>query len=261
MSGLFSKPKAPKAPNPEKTAAAQAKYNQQTAQAQAKLAMTGQTTTTGRLDYVADPSSPSGYRAVTSLSPEQQALYNQQVGNQSALGGVATRQIGNVSDALSQPVNLSNEAVEGRLMELGRSRLDPIFSERSDALETNLINRGIRPGSRAYESMRDTFGRERTDAYNQLLLSGRGQAVSEALAERDQPLRELQMLLGFGAPSSPQFQQTPAPGVAPVDYTSTVNNNYAQQMGQHNAMLGGLAGIASAPLGGWAYSGFKNPFK
>jgi hypothetical protein len=36
----------------------------------------------------------------------------------------------NVADALAQPVDLSNEAVEARLMQLGSARLDPMFSER-----------------------------------------------------------------------------------------------------------------------------------
>jgi hypothetical protein len=147
---------------------------------------------------------------------------------------------------LAEPVSGD---VDARLMELGRSRLDPMFDERSAALETDLMNRGIRPGSDAYASARSGFGRERTDAYNQLLLNGRGQA----LAEREVPLRELTMLLGGG---NPQFGQAPSPGVAPVDYTGPVSQQYQAQTQQHNAMMGGLSGMAGTALGGWAYQGF-----
>jgi hypothetical protein len=129
-----------------------------------------------------------------------------------------------------------------------------MFAERSDALETDLINRGIRPGSDAYAASRDALGRERTDAYNQLMLTGRGQAI----AEREQPLRELTMLLGGGNPS--YNVQTPQPGVAPVDYAGMVQNNYNQKVGQQNAMMGGIAGLAGTALGGWAMGGFANPF-
>jgi hypothetical protein len=272
MTGIFSQPKAP---DPETVAQAQLQLNTQTAETQARLAseaareqqrlgMMGQTTPYGSQSYVTDPNSPSGYQMVTSLSPEQQRLYDQQTQNQGYLGWVAGEQIDNVADALAQPVDLSNEAVESRLMQLGSARLDPMFAERRAALETELINRGIRPGTPAYATMVRQFDEGRNDAYNQLVLTGRGQSVSEILAARDQPLKELTMLLGASGTTNPTFGATPsptvaAPGVAPVDYTGLVQSNYATQAAQSNAMLGGLSGIAAAPLGGWAYSGFKNP--
>lgn len=225
MSGLF---RSPKPPDPTKTANAQFALNQRTAQEQQRLAMTGQTNTTGSLNYVADASSPSGYRAVSSLNPELQRQYN------------------TVLEGLNTPVS---ENVDTRLMSLGRSRLDPIFAERGATLESDLINRGIRPGSDAYASAHDAFGRERTDAYNQLLLQGRGQALNEANA----PLQRYLSLVGGG---NPQFGQTPSPGVAPVDYTGLVGQQYQAQAQNQAAKLGGLAGAAGTALGGWAFGGF-----
>ena len=269
MSGLF---KSPKAPDPYKTAQAQSHFNIQTAQEQARLAseaaqeqarlgMTGQQTPYGSLSYVADPNSPSGFRAVTAFSPEQQQLYDQFTGNQLQLGGMASRQMDSVSDILSSPIDLSNEAVEARLMELGRLRLDPVWSDLASSLETDLINRGIRPGSDAYAAMHRTFDTGRNDAYNNLLLAGRGQAVNEALIERNQPLQELAMLLGASGATMPTFGATPqpgvsAPGVAPVDFTGLVMNNFNQKVAGQNAMMGGLSGLAGTALGGWAMGGF-----
>ena len=88
------------------------------------------------------------------------------------------------SKYLGTSVDISNDAVEGRLMELGRSRLDPALDRRREALRTSLSQQGIKEGSEAYDRamMRATEGEN--DAYNQLLLSGRGQAVNEALASR-----------------------------------------------------------------------------
>jgi hypothetical protein len=253
MSGLFRQPKAPKAPDPTQTAATQFDTNVRSASEQARLGMSGQVTPEGTLSWVADPSAPSGYRAETAYT-----------GNRAALEGVTGQQINRVGAALAQPLDLSNPAVEGRIMELGRRRLDPMFAERGAALETDLINRGIRPGGNAYESMHRVFDEGKNDAYNQLLLTGRDRAVSEALLERDQPMKELQALSGIGTASAPQFVQAPQPGVAPVDYGGMVARNYdaaTQQYGQklqsQAAMLGGLAGAAGTALGGWAMGAYQ----
>lgn len=80
-------------------------------------------------------------------------------------------------------LNLDNEAVESRLMELGRKRLDPALDQRRKSTEQDLYNRGVRMGSEAYgNSMRGVTEGE-NDAYNQLLLSGRSQAVNEAMSK------------------------------------------------------------------------------
>ncbi|WP_430439002.1 tail fiber domain-containing protein [Shinella sp.] len=80
-------------------------------------------------------------------------------------------------------LNLDNEAVESRLMELGRKRLDPALDQRRKSTEQDLYNRGVRMGSEAYgNSMRGVTEGE-NDAYNQLLLSGRNQAVNEAMSK------------------------------------------------------------------------------
>lgn len=165
---------------------------------------------------------------------------------------------------LSKPVDLSNEATEARLMELGSKRLDPRFARESEALETNLINRGIRPGSKAYETMRNQFDQGKNDAYNQLLLQGRGQAVQEALTQRNQPINEITALMSGSQVGQPNFVNTPTPGVAPTDVIGAQqqalnqqNLAYQGELSQNNAMMSGLFGLGSAALGGWGGSGFK----
>jgi hypothetical protein len=248
--GVF---KAPKQPNPYATAQAQAQMNKETAITQQELNMINQEGPDGSLTYSQTGTSANGtptWTATTSLSPTQQAIKDAEDRfNQGALD-IGNAQMGRVSDSLSQPFKLGNEEVEGRLYDLGRKRLDPRFAEESAALETDLINRGIRPGTAAYDSMKRSYGETKNDAYNQLLLSGRQQAVNEQLTERNQPLKELAQLLGMGSVDQPQFTNTPTTNLAAPDLTGLVQSNYQAKTASHNAALGGLFGLGSALIGG-----------
>ena len=105
--------------------------------------------------------------------------------------------------------------------------------------------------------------RGKVDQLNQLALQGRGQAFSEALATRNQPLNELSALLSGSQVSNPAQMSSAAPqvGVGGVDYSGMVQNNYNNQMQQYQmqmqnrgGMLGGLFGLAGS-LGSAAIKG------
>lgn len=248
--GVF---KAPKQPNPYQTAQAQAQMNRDAAITSQEMNMVDQVGPDGSLTYTQDGVTWNGnpkWKATTTLSPTQQAIKDaeDQFG-QGALG-IANAQLGRVTDSLSTPFKLGNEEVEARLFDLGRKRLDPRFAEESAALEADLINRGVRPGTAAYESMRRSFGETKNDAYNNLLLSGRQQAVNEQLTERNQPLKELAQLLGFGTVDQPQFVNTPTTSVDAPDLTGLVQSNYQNKVASRNATMGGLFGLGSALIGG-----------
>lgn len=270
-------PDAPPAPDPNVTAERAAQANRATAITQAGLNSTNQVTPYGNLTYEQIGTWPDGtprYQATTSLSPGQQGLYDQQTQLAGGVNNLALNQVSRLTDLLGKPVNINNDTTESRLMQLGQARLDPIFQQRRSALETDLQNRGIMPGSEAYDRATAAFGRDQNDAYNQLLLSGRGQAVSEALAERNQPINEITALMSGGQVSQPNFVNTPQTNVAPTDVAGITNNafqnqfaNYNAQMQQNNAMMGGLFGLGGAALGaagmgmgGWARGGFQSPF-
>ena len=89
------------------------------------------------------------------------------------------------------------------------------------------------------------------DQMNQLELTGRGQAFSEALAQRNQPLNEISALMSGSQVSNPSSMSSPMPqaGVAGVDYTGLVNQKYQADMASHQNKLGGLFGMASAGIG------------
>lgn len=264
----MSAPKAPAAPDPKVTAAAQTGMNIDTAITQQLVNSTNQTDAYGnKLTYSQD----GGFRTFTNsdgkqvnipiltqtqtLSPEQQKLLdlnNQTEGNIAQIGVDQSKRIGGL---LSTPVNLSNDATESRLMDLGTKRLNPQFARDEEALRTRLVNSGIRQGSDAWNAEMGQFDQRRNDAYNQLLLSGRGQAVQEALTERNQPINEISALMSGSQVQAPQFMNSPQGAVAGTDYQGAVRDKYNADMqayqakvGQQNAMFGGIASLASAPF-------------
>lgn len=201
------------------------------------------------------------------LSPEQQRLFETGQTASQSLADLGVRQIGRLDDVLSRPINLGNEATEARLFGLGRARLDPVFAERQAALETQLANQGLARGGEAWNREMRRLTEGQNDALNQLLLSGRGQAVQEGLLERNQPINEISALLSGTQIGMPQFAGVPQVGVQPADITSPTMAayqgqlaNWQNQQQSRNAGLGSLFGLGGSLLGGWASGGFVNPF-
>jgi hypothetical protein len=239
---------SPKTPDPYKVSAAQTESNIKTAQEQARLAMTGQETPWGSINYVADPNSPSGYRAVTSLSEDQQGLLDQTTGLRTQAGG-------RLGELMGTPFDL-NAARATELSDIQRTFLDPQWDQRSSSLETQLLNRGIRPGSAQYENMRRQFGQQQNDAYNQMYLGAYNTANNAALQERQLPFQEYAAVSGIPQQQSVNPAQAPTPGVAPTDISGNVWNAYNQKSQQANANMGGIYGLAGNLAGGWASAGF-----
>lgn len=272
-------PAPPAPPDPEKTAAAQAGMNIDTAQAQQLTNMTNQVTPQGTLAY-----SKTGmnsftdsqgklveiphYTATTTYSPDQQKLYDLSNQTEAKIGQIGLDQAGKIGDLLGTPADLNNEATESRLMELGSKRLDPRFAQEEAALETKLVNQGIRRGSEAWNNATTQFSQGKNDAYNQLLLTGRGQAVQEALAQRNQPINEITALLNGSQVSQPNFINTPQSPVAGVDYVGLKNQQYQAQMQAYNsqvasknAMMGGLFGMLGSGITAFSDRRLKTEIK
>lgn len=263
----MGKSKAPAPPDPAKTAAAQTAQNIGTAIAQQNLNNVDQITPDGSLSYTqsgtmswTDPNTGQVYEiprytATQTLSDAQQGIYDTNQQAEMNLATLARDQSARLGTLLGQPVDLSNEAVEGRLMELGRARLDPALDRRRETLRSNLSAQGIKEGSTAYDRamMRATEGEN--DAYNSLLLSGRGQAVQEAMAARNQPINEITALMSGSQVSMPQFVGTNPANIANVDraglemsaYNAKLANWQAKNAGMQS-LMGGLFGLGSAAI-------------
>ena len=264
----MGKPKAPEPPDPRETAAASTSTNIGTAIANASLNQVNQITPDGSLRYSqtgsttwTDPYTGQVYQipqytATQTLSKAQQAIKDQTDAAQLNLGTLANNQSAFLNDYMAKPINLNNEEVEARLFSLGRQRLDPLLDQQRESLATRLAGQGIKLGSTAYDRAMTQFDQGRNDAYNSLLLQGRGQAVQEALTERNQPINEITALLSGSQVSQPNFVNTPTSTIPTTDVAGIINNNYAQQnaayqqnMANRNAALGGLFGVGAAFAG------------
>jgi hypothetical protein len=263
----MSKPSAPAPPDPKQTSAAQTGTSVATAIANSNLNNVNQITPNGNLTFnqsgsytMHDPYTGQDYSlpqftATQTLSPDQQKLYDLNNQTQQNLGQIGVDQSAKIGSLLGTNVNLNNDAVEGRLFDLGSKRLDPQFARDEDALRTRLSNQGLRPGSQAWDAEMTKFQQGKTDAYDQLLLNGRGQSVQEILTERNQPLNEISALLSGSQVSQPNFINKQMPTIPTTDNASLINQNFNQQyqnyqsqMQNYNQIMGGLFGLGAGAI-------------
>ncbi|RYG88115.1 MAG: tail fiber domain-containing protein [Alphaproteobacteria bacterium] len=236
--------------------------NRDTATAQNLINMTDQVNPWGSTTY-----SPNGsasyvdsqgrtvsvprYTQTTTFTPEQQEIFDRSQQAQSNIAGIAQDQSAMLGEYLNSPFEFNNQDAADWAYDMGASRIRPEQQRNEEALRTRLTNQGIRPGTAAWgtEMTRQTQGN--TDQWNQLALTGRGQAFSEALATRNQPINEITALLSGSQVSNPAAQSGPTPQaqVGGVDYAGLVNSNYQARVSQQNALLGGLFGLAGAGVG------------
>lgn len=247
----------PKAPDPMQTAQAQAGLNRDTAVSQNLVNASNQINPWGSVTY--DQTGSTSYvdstgktinvpqlTQTTTLSPEQQAIFDKTQGAQTNIAGIAQDQSAKLGEYLNDPFTFDNHDAETWAYDLGQQRIAPQQEEARRALEARLINSGIRPGTQAWDAEMRRMTNANTDQNNQLALAGRSQGFAEALAMRNQPINEITALLSGSQVSNPAQMSGPTPqaGVGGVDYTGLVQNQYEQQMGARNAMLGGLFGLA-----------------
>jgi hypothetical protein len=261
-----SKPPAP--PDPKETSAASTATNVGTAISNAMLGNVNQVTPDGNLNYDQtgtynwrDPYTGKSYdiptfTATQTLSPAQQAIKQQTDQAQQNLAGLAASQSGFLQNYMSEPIDLSNDATEARLMELGRSRLDPLLEQRRESEATRLANQGIMLGSTAYDRAMNNVNNAENDAYNQLLLQGRGQAVQEALTQRNQPINEIIGLMSGSQVQQPNFVNANMPTIPTTDVAGLINTNYnqrlsawEQQQAQAGGLISGVGGLFGSLIG------------
>ena len=262
-------PKMPAPPDPRETASAQTGTNVGTSIANNMMGMVNQVTPDGSLSYeqtgtykYTDPYTGQSYdiprtTATTTLSPTGQQIQANSDASKINLSGIAKDQSGFLKDYLANPFNADTGAIEGRLEELGRSRLDPRFERQEESLRTRLANQGITPGSEAWNREMGTLGESRNDAYNQLMLTGRGQAFNELQALRNQPINEISALLSGSQVSNPNVAMMTPQGMPTTDVAGLINQNYNQRLGawqqqaqSQGSLLGGLFGLGAKAIGG-----------
>ena len=252
--------KAPAPTPPTETSAAATGTNVSTAIANAFLTNMNETGPDGSKTFdqtgstqITDPYTGKTYdiprfSVTTSLSPQQAAIKAKQDAASLNLADLGQNLSGTLGQQLTGNFKLGNEATESRLFDLGRKRLDPMFAQKDEDLRTRLANQGIKAGSQAYDRELALQGQQQNDAYNNLLLTGRGQASQEALTEDNQRINQISALLNGGQVSMPNFMTGAGIQGAPTtDNASIIANNDNQRMAawqsQQAAMGSAIGGL------------------
>lgn len=254
---------APKPTDPAKTSAAATGTNISTAIANAFLTNMNETGPDGTKTFdqtgstsITDPYTGKTYdiprfSVSTTLSPEQAAIKAKQDAASLNLASLGEDLSGTLGNQLTGNFQLGNEPTEARLFDLGRKRLDPMFAQRDEELRARLANQGIKAGTAAYDREMGLLGQQQNDAYNELLLRGRGQATQELLTEDNQRINQISALLSGGQVSMPNFMTGANVAGAPTtDNASIIANNDNQRMAAWQAKqaamgssIGGLGGL------------------
>lgn len=260
---MVSTPSPPAVPDPVKTANAQASANKTTAITQSELNQIDQNTPQGTLKYTQIGTNADGtpkFSSTQTYSPGEQGIYDTGVQTRQNVANIGQQQSSRIGDLLNTPFNVDT-ATADKIQGLQNEFLDPQWNRQQDSLQTQLINKGLRPGSQQYQQAMNDFSNQRQKGYDQSYLDSYSKAQQAALTERNQPINEISALMSGSQVSQPNYTTTPNTGVAPTDVIgaynlsqNAANANYQAQLGQSNAFNSGLFGLGSTALGGWMMS-------
>lgn len=254
--------KAPSVPSAAETAAAQSGMNRDTAITQMQLnsgtqvnpwgtVSTEQTGENSFVDSQGNTVYTPSFTQTTTLSPEQQAIFEQSQAAEGNLAGIANEQSAFLKDYLNEPFEFTNGDAEQWAYDLASPRILEQQGQNEATLRSTLANKGIREGSAAWNAEMARLTQGNSDQLNQLALTGRSQAFGEAMATRNQPINEITALLSGSQVSNPAEMSSPMPqvGVGGVDYAGLVGDQYANESANYQNKMGGLFGLASAGVG------------
>lgn len=239
---------APTPPDAGYVSNTQQSFNTNAAKTQNQVNSYDQGGPLGNVNYVADPSSPSGYRIQTSAGATGTPLINSATNLANASAGM-----------YSSPydLNAASQATAKNLNSWQQAYQQPIFDQQSSNLEAQLRNQGLAPGSQAYDNAKNLLARNQGDVTNQYLTQNQGQAFNQALTAYQTPLQTISGLLNTGAPQG--FQGTPSAQIQPANYAGAAQSNYQGQLQNYENNANNIAklgvagiGLAAAPFTGGA---------
>lgn len=203
--------------------------------------------------------------------------WHMQTGFSGGLGALAGNLTGQATDAMSKPFDPNsfgpigngdqarNQAINGAYSQ-ATSRLDPMFQQEEQQLDTKLANQGLDPTTAAAQTMRGNFARTKNDAYSSAMNGAIAQgtaagdsvfrnnamanqlAIANALRGRTQAMGDLQGMQGLL--SMPGFN---AAGMAQSpNYLSAAvaGGNYGLANAEmQNQLMGSMFGAGGGALG------------
>lgn len=260
----MGKPKAPPAPDYAGAAAAQGAANVDAARAGAKLSNPNVINPYGTQTVSYDGDVPT---VTQKFAPGQQTIFNNEQELQQQLGFLGIKAADMAGDTITKPLNFNErfgDQSQGRqeVIDAMMSRYDTDAGRQKDQINSDLIARGIPPGSKAYEVEMDRLSRGRNDALQQATIGAdtkaldeRRQAITEALAERQVPLNEISAFRTGSQIQPLQFSNVQGQnvGAAPVFNAANAGGQYGMdaygiQSGNYNNFMSGLFGLGAAAL-------------
>ena len=230
---MGSSPSVPNIPSVADTSSLAQQYNTQAGTQSQQGTMVNQSNPYGSLNYTADSSSPSGYSANTSYSPQIQALFNQGVQGASAMGaasptfsnaatstlnyapsqyaqasgtagasnamlGAGMGEIASGNYGSGNNINGQTSALTNQLMDSELQSLQPTFKMQSDWQNADLQNRGVMPGSEAYNNARYQTNLAQGNTMSDFLAKTQPQAYNEAVTGYSLPATIGESLINSG---------------------------------------------------------------
>ena len=229
----------------------------------------------GSLNYSvtgADPYGNPTWTATTSLSPDQQELYNYDIASSKGLGQLQQKGLGYVSNMIDKPFSTSmlpqvginaGEKYEDAIMR----RLQPTTNQEQKSFDAQMANQGIPVGSEAYTNAKRAFDARQNDRLVAAITGGiqtgmqaRGQGFQEQAYMRNEPINTLNAVRSSSQVQTPNSFYVSAPQQATTtgaDYMSaaqaTGNANIANTNAQNayqNALMSGMFKIGASAAGG-----------
>lgn len=242
LGGLFSDEPPPAVPNYGQ--AAESDWTRQTA-----ANRPNQETPWGSTSWTQGPDGQ--WTQTTSLSPEQQALLDQQRGLQGGRYGLAQGMFPQIQSMLSSGLPDGSQARDQAITAAygqATSRLDPRFAQDEEALRTRLYNQGFREGDEAFNREMDAFGRTKNDAYTSAMNSAIGQGTAAGQSIFNQGLASNQNLFNMfnSLGSGPQVTMPQMPGFTTATSPNSLgaaNMQFQGDLGRWNAEQASKTGL------------------
>lgn len=179
-----SSPSAPAAPDPTITAQAQTASNVDTARMNAQLNRVNQSTPWGNLNYSQSQSNPDTWNSTITLSPDQQNLLNSSNQISQSMANLGQNQLGNVSNTLGKPLDLSGApklqssvnsgGVQSDVQPYGQiqnsmdnSNLNPMQTSANYGQIQNNLDLSKVPGMIGGDALNSDLNTQRDSLYNQ----------------------------------------------------------------------------------------------
>jgi hypothetical protein len=265
---------APPAPDYSGAAQATAQGNLDAARTAVAANRVNQYTPYGSLEYSINPQSQwdiygnPTWSAVQKLAPEQQQLLDIQNQTSLGLGNLAGKGLGYVEEMLNKPFDTSGLAQTGinpgeTMQDSIMRRLQPQIAQGREALQAQLANQGVVPGTEAYNRAMTQQSQRENDLMTSAVVQGtqtglaaNQQGFQQAGYMRNEPINTLNAVRTGSQVSSPSYinniaQQATTQGAdllgaatAQGNYNTAANNASTAAGSNLTSGLMGLGGAA-----------------